>query len=272
MIHLFEYNDYREYLSDYYHGKKERKQYVTYRSMGKQLKVDPSYLIKLFKLEAHLKPVALPAIVSLCELNEKEAQFLEALFYFTKAKNEKDIANHYEQMQIIRGVNALTLSTGQYEFYNKWYYSALWALLHIDGMGTQKKFGKLLTPNISEKEVKEALNLLETLNLIEKNSGGNYIPKDRHLKAGSIRKNPVKTYHSQMIDLGKESLYSMKADTRTVLGMSLAVDAACFDDINEILENTVKKIRARVDEVTTPDRVLQTNIQLFPIANKGGTQ
>ncbi len=271
MIYLFEYNDYREYLADYYRDKKERKRYVTYRSMGKQLNVDPSYLIKLFKLEAHLKPVTLPAIVSLCELNEKESQFLEALFFFSKAKNEKDIAHHYEQMQMIRGVDALTLSTGQYEFYNKWYYSALWALLHIDGIGAQKKFGQLLTPKISEKEAKEALALLLKIGLIEKNDSGEYTPNNQHLKAGSVRKSPVKTYHGQMIDLGKESLHTMEASARTVLGMSLAVDEQCFEDINEILESTVKKIRARVDEVTTPDRVLQTNIQLFPIANTGGT-
>ena len=116
MANVFNYQDYREYLADFYKEKKDRKGYISYRMMGQHINVDASYLVKVFKQVVHLQPSSIPSILQFCGLEDKEARFFEALFYFTRAKNEKDISRYYEKMQAILGAQDLTLKTGQYEF------------------------------------------------------------------------------------------------------------------------------------------------------------
>ncbi|MGL1936556.1 MAG: TIGR02147 family protein [Fibrobacterales bacterium] len=264
MISLFDYNDYREYLRDFYSDKKSKNGYISYRMMGGSLDVAGPYLIKLFKLQGHLKDEAASKIVALCKLKGKEADYMEALFHFSKAKKEVDIERWYEAMQMIRGVDALTLKTGQYEFYSKWYYSAVWALLRIKGMGSLKKIGGIFTPKISDTEVKESLSLLQTLNLIT-DTDGEWETTAQHLVAGDLKKGVIKKYHASMIELGKESVQRFSGEERTVRGITLAIDDECYRDIQEILDDTFKKIRARVNDVEDANRVVQANIQLFPL-------
>ncbi len=272
MVTVFKYHDYREFLNDFYQEKKKLKGFISYRMMGKHFKVDASYLVKVLKKGVNLKDDTIPSITTFCKLTPKEADYFEALFFFTKAKNEKDIAHYYEKMQAIRGVNALTVKTGQYEFYSKWHYSALWALLKIDSVKGKKQLGKMLVPPIKENQTKDALTLLETLDLIESDADGVYSTKDKHLQTGlPVNPSAIKAFHSQMISLADTSLYHTPRAERDISGMTLALDEDCLEDIKEIIQATRNKIRARVDEVINPDRVLQANFQLFPIARVRGS-
>jgi uncharacterized protein (TIGR02147 family) len=264
---LFEYHDYREFLNSYYTERKRLKAHISYRMMGKHIGVDASYLVKVLRGDVHLKETTIPDIIKFCNLTPKESDFFEALFYFTKAKNEKEIQHYYETMQSIRGVDALTLKTAQYEFYNKWYYSALWALLRVEPCMNHKSLGKKLVPKISDTQAKDALTLLEKLELISKDDSGYFRTTDRHLKSGvPIYPEAIKKFHSQMISLADDALYTISRNERDISAMTVALDDDCIEDIKDILQTTREKIRARVDEVTHPTQVIQTNFQMFPVA------
>ncbi len=267
---LFEYHDYREFLNAFYMDHKKRKAHISYRIMGKKIGVDPSYLVKVLRGDVHIKSKSISAIISFCKFTPQEAEYFDALFYFTIAKNEKDIQRYYEMMQAIRGVDALTLKTAQYEFLNKWYYSIIWALLKVEPFTSYKKLAKKLVPKISDTQAKEAVALLEKLDLIEADSKGRYQTADHHIKSGTpIYPEAIKKYHSQMISLADESLYTIPRKKRDISTMTMALDDECLEDIKDILQTTREKIRARVDEVEKPTQVFQTNFQLFPVTQDG---
>ncbi|MGL1933489.1 MAG: TIGR02147 family protein [Fibrobacterales bacterium] len=271
MLNLYEYHDYRHFLNDFYIENKKVNSRISFRMMGKSIGVDGSFLSKVCKGELHLTKTKISKTIGFCKLLPKEARYFEALFHFTKSTDEIEKARFYETMQSIRGVESLTIKTAQYEFYHKWYYSALWALVRTGTVRPKHKLGALFSPSIKESEVKEALKLLEQLDLIEEDANGLVITKDRHLKSGiPIHPTAVKQYHSQMIELANKSLYESPRKERDISGMTLAIDDACLKDIQQIMQETREKIRARVDKVNQPNRVVQTNFHMFPLAKSRG--
>jgi uncharacterized protein (TIGR02147 family) len=67
------------------------------------------------------------------------------------------------------------LEPDQYEFYSRWYYSAVRSLLGMVPLGDEyNRIGRLLSPSITAVKAKKSVKLLAKLGLIIKNDEGYY--------------------------------------------------------------------------------------------------
>ena len=68
------------------------------------------------------------------------------------------------------------------------------------------------------------------------------------------------------MQFGIRSLSEIPPENRDISTVTMAVDAKGFEDIKNMLKEFRKEIQIRVDKCFVPDRVMQLNLALFPVA------
>src|SRR5665647_2869286 len=131
MKSIKEYLEYRDFLKDFFEEKKEKNPCFSYRVMGKRVGIDASHLVKIFQKQRHISTPLINVLTEFCELKDHDALYFSALVHFNKAKSVQDSRVYYEKLLEFKGIRSYSLEKSQYEYYSKWYYSAILMLLEF---------------------------------------------------------------------------------------------------------------------------------------------
>ena len=158
--------------------------------------------------------------------------------------------------------------TVQFEFYSKWYYSAIRELLFFfDFKGDFSVLGKKLEPPIKSAMAKEAIQLLEFLGFIKKDAQGRFKPIAQTLKKdSSFRSLFTANYLRINMELAMNALERFQKEERHISTMTLSYSSAGFQKALNELEIMRIKLVHLMEEDANPDKAFQLNLQLFPIS------
>ncbi len=266
---IFEYLDYRPFLADFYEEQKKGNYFYSYRYMAGKLDMDHSQLIKILNGTRHITELHIKPIAVLCHLANRQAQFLEALVQFCKAKTERQEKIFFERMLALKSYESQTLEAYQFEYFQKWYYAAIRSLLdYFKYKGDNERLAKALNPAITTAQAKKAIDLLLKLNLIQKEASGHYIPTQAHVSTGeSWQGRAIETYQKETIELSATSIDRSQKNERDISSITMSVDKECFEDISRLTKEFRASVIKRVNEIpiNTTDRVYQMNIQIIPL-------
>lgn len=263
---LYDYTDYRDLLRDAYRKGKEKNARLSYRMIGRILDVDPSFLVKVMRGESHLPEASLPALEKFLKLDPRGGRFLLALFRYSHARTPTEMKAHFDEMMRIRGVGARALDQVQYSFYEHWRHTVVWAMLHCVPDRTADWYAQAMRPQVEPRDVEQSLAILMELGLLRRGEDGTMQLVARHLETGDpLVKSAIRSFHQQMIELARQSVETFPPEERDISGITIAVDAECLSDVRAIVREARKKIQLRVDEVGMADRVMQVNVQVFPL-------
>jgi uncharacterized protein (TIGR02147 family) len=269
MKSVFEYLDYRDFLKDFYEEKKSEHAFFSYRLFGAKVGMDASYLAKVLIKTRHVSNSSIVKIAAFCGFNVHESEYFETLVHFVKAKSHKESKLLFERLLSLKSVSAKTLVKHQYAFYQKWYHSAIRSILEFfDFRGDYKILAEQLSPKISVKEAKESIKLLEKLQLIKKDLSGRYRMTDTAITTGPLWHSlAIQAFQEETIRLSAESLARHPKKLRDVSTVTMNVNEQNFQEIKERIKEFRSVIIKHVNEQSSPDRVVQLNIQLFPLTN-----
>ncbi len=273
MISLFDYLDYRDFLKEFYESKKKESPFFSLRYMSGKVGMDPGNIVKVFQGKRHLSKRLLEGFINLCDFKAKEAKYFRALVAFGKAKKENEVKRLYEELISLKDVQSLKLRATQYEFYKKWYYTAIAALLNFyEFKGDYKSLANQLTPPITVKQAKEGIRLLEKLRIVKKNDDGIYSLTNNFLTTGNEWHSiAIRKFQEETTRLALESFKSQSPKERNMSTLSISISEEDLDKINELTKEYRKSILKLVDETENPNRAYQLNIQLFPLTKAKGT-
>ena len=129
MKSIFNYLDYQEYLRDYYQSRKAKDSFFSYRLFGSKISVDAGFLVKILQGKLHLPVSSIAALTRYLKFDNKESDYFDLLVRYGRAKNEKEIKLLFDKIMGHHAGKYRLIQSGQYEFYQKWYYAAIHALL-----------------------------------------------------------------------------------------------------------------------------------------------
>jgi uncharacterized protein (TIGR02147 family) len=269
---VFDYLDYRLFLKEFYEARKKVNAYFSYRFMGSKVGMDPGYLVKVLQGKYHIAESSIEKFAALCRFSDKESAYFSTLVSFGKAKSQRQVELYFEKLLSLKNVKARRIETDQYEFYRRWYYSAVRALIGFCGFrGNFKALAERLSPPISVREAKGAVHLLERLNFIRKDAKGVYELTDAVITTGREWKSiAVREFQRQTIDLARESLERHAKDIRDISTVTVAVAAADLPEIKERISEFRNAILSLAAENPAPDCVYQLNVQLVPLTEIPG--
>jgi uncharacterized protein (TIGR02147 family) len=160
---IFSYDDYRKYLKDIYEFKKFVEGGFSFRTFAKEAGIGSSGFFKL--VMDGKRNLSRDGILKFCKglsLNARQATFFDTLVHFAQSESPAEKDKHFEKIQHNRRFRQFRqLETDQYQFYSKWYYSAIRELVsHPKFKNDPKWIAKIMMPEITAEEAKEALVLL----------------------------------------------------------------------------------------------------------------
>ena len=264
---IFEYTDYREWIRDAFDDFKQRKTVISWRYMAMKLGADPGNLLRVSQGKIHLTLSLVKPMAEFFELDEKETAYWTELVCFGRAKTDAEALNHYEKMQILKGIPLKLLAKKELEFYRHWYYNAIRSIIGICKFKDDfEGLAESCTPAITVDEAKSAVKLLYDLNMISKDRDGFWKVNDTFVSTGgNWRSEAVRTFQKETIRLGGESLERHAPPLRDISTVTMTFN---MDDIALIREK-IKEFRSELlrmsQEGEGDDTVFQLNVQLFPI-------
>lgn len=269
MINIFDYLDYREFLRDYYTETKKNKPFFSYRYIGNHVGMDSSYLIKVLQGSLHISSKKISSFVKLLNLDTHEAEFFETLVHFGRAKNEHETKIYFERLFTLSSVKAMKLEPFQFEFFQKWYYSAIWAIINCRPFdGNYNVLAETCMPAITVTDAKSAVRLLDKLGLISKMGDGCYHTTGQNVTTGfKWYSKTIENNQHEMIKLADESIDRFNKNLRDISTVTMCINKDALPEIRELITQFRSSLIKTVNGYDGKGRVYQLNVQLFPLSD-----
>lgn len=270
-FNILDYSDYRLFLKDWYSLNKTNNQKYSYRQFAVDLGFTYSNFLHLVVTgKRNCSEDAIRKIQAALLKSAQEKKYFSLLVAQNQEVDsvKKEILN--EKMKSLHGKKRQLIDSDQARFFMNWYIPVLREVICLKGFVSNLSWiSKKLLPTVPQDKILEGLQILERLGYIKK-EGNRYNQVSSHLTTSSeINSEWIARYHQEMIGLALEAL-QIPSDLRDISSMTMGVSQSQFDRIK-------KKIVAFRDEIQhefeddvsqTPDRVVQLNIQFFPLTHK----
>jgi uncharacterized protein (TIGR02147 family) len=276
MINIFDYSDYRLFLKEKYLELKATQSGFSYRYFSMKCGYkSPNFLKLVIDGSRNLSSESIAKFSVFFKFSNEESVFFERLVLYNQAKNsiEKDeFAQQLLDSTLFKRVHPL--GKDKYLYYSNWYNIAIREILSLNSIGlSAQKISQIIYPQVDEKKVAESLKLLERLELIEKKNNL-YKPTSVHLTTGDevriatwdeVSSSAIKIHHHKMLALASHSLDTVKASSRDISSVTIAVESEKIDELKAIISRFRKEVLALSETQKKPDSVYQLGIQIFPL-------
>lgn len=268
---IYDYTDYRAFLSDMYDYMKSEKKYFSYRYFAKKAGFSsPNYLKLVIDRQRNLTDASIQKVAKGFDLNKSESSFLENLVNMNQATshNEKDF--YYNKIISLRHRrDGHFLEKEEYEYFSKWYYPVIREILVTNAHSpSSEDIAVQLNPSVTAREVENALDLLSKLNLIKRESDGRWQQTSKAVTTGAeVRSVIVTNFHKEMINLAVESIDRHSPELRDVSALILNVRQETIPRLKKMLAEFRQELIDLVSTESHPEMVVVINMQMFPTSN-----
>ena len=271
MVKILDYYDYHKYLRRYYEERKAVDSNFSYRYIQHHVGIDPGYLVKIFQSQKELSLKYIPRLAKLLQLNKRETQYFELMVNFSRAKKNNQIKYYFEKMLDFLEFDKKRVETDKYEFYQKWYYTAVREAIGIFRFtGDYTKLAKMIQPPIKPSEAKKSVELLLRLGFVKKNRDATYEVTSRFITTGEEWNSiAIRSYQDETLKLAQNALNTIPKNERDISTLTLSLSPKGFAKVKE----SVKRCRSEMLEIAHGDidvtRTYQVNFSLFPVTRFG---
>jgi uncharacterized protein (TIGR02147 family) len=270
MINIFNYLDYRKYLSDALKERKEHNYHFSYRLIAQHLNLSsPGFFNWVISGKRKLSESLIPKIAILFKLDDKECGYLRLLVKYNHSTNMAEREDLFEKLSVaVKKNKNHQLQPEQYQLFSKWYNLAIRELIRVFRFKDDyHSLAVNLHPKIKTNEAREAIEVLEKIGLISQDSQGYYHPVETSLTTGEEwHSELIANLQIQMADLGKQAIVSVPKKQRDISNLTFCLSEKTM----RIIAGEIAAMRQRILELSEndpeADRVYQCNLQLFPVS------
>jgi uncharacterized protein (TIGR02147 family) len=274
---IYTYLDYRHFLRDRVATLRKENPKLSIREILRRVEcASPSYYKEV--VVDGRKKMSLSAarrFADFLRLTTSETDYFLLLVQYNQAATDLDKEHFYARILATRKIPVSTedhfLKIDEYGYMAQWHHTVVRELLPLlrnfgNRNGEERaRLARLLRTELTDRDIDEAVKLLEELRFIKKDKEGNYIKSDSTIR---IEQKSPAAYQAlcRFLDLGKTIIPATDPLYRlfkvAVLGMNRDTAAAIEKKINEVCQEIVQIAGAGTPET---DRLYAMNIQFFPL-------
>jgi uncharacterized protein (TIGR02147 family) len=271
---IFEYIDYRKFLSSFYSTQKDHSRFFSYRYFAQKAKIhSPSFLKHVIDGKRNLTR---PMIDNFCTglgLTDKESRYFRNLVLFNQAKTSCEKQEYYTNLKAMFGaVKESVLNADQFDFFSTWYTPVIRELLcQFDFKDDYKEIAAMLIPPILPSEAKKAIKLLIHLKLVRRQPDGTYRQADSAIVADTeIMSMAMRSFSKAMIEHSRNAVEDIDWRIRHISGLTLGISPATYPVLAAEIEAFKDRVKLIVNRDKESSLVYQMNISLFPVSHDTG--
>ena len=266
---ITDYQDYRQYMLDFYEDRK--KSGFTWREFSKEAGfASPSYLKLVCEGKSSLSRVGVPRVAHAMNLSGYEIVFFEKMVEFGNATNDdKKKAAFAELTRIAKEQKARVIDADMFAYYDSALNSIVRELAPLMPGALPNEIAKRIKHLFTAQQVRDSLALLTKANFLEESDENIYHQTDKAI-TGSTEAIPLalRSMNREMTDLAKEAIDTIDVNERNISGVTLGVDAPTLTRISEEVDNCRKRVIALANGCKKINQVYRLNLQLFPLTDK----
>ncbi|MBF0433456.1 MAG: TIGR02147 family protein [Fibrobacteria bacterium] len=267
-VSVYNYTDYRKYLTDHFEYRKEKKKGLTIKIISDEIGMKSSGNLSALLLgKYNVSKELAKDIAKYCRLKKKEADYFVTMVLFNQAKRHTIKQKYFDKLVSFRMSCVYKVNTHTYKYYDRWYNAVIRALCEfMDIDNNYADVAKMLVPYIRADEARNSVKLLDELGLIAPDENGFYRPTDKCIDTGiPTTSHTVNSFVAAMTDKAKESLDRFTTKERMLSWNTIGIESARFQEVLEEIR-TFRYRLAKIVKNHKADMVYQVNMQAFPVS------
>jgi uncharacterized protein (TIGR02147 family) len=266
---ILHYTQYRVYLKDYLQIAKENDPKFSLRAFAQ--KADFSghgHLRFVLDGKRNLSKRSLLKLVLALDLPKERASYLENLVFFNQAQTLDEKNHYYQELLKSRNETAFRkLDASQFDLFRQWHHTVIREMIGLKGFRPHPDWiASQLLPKLEPEEVRTSLKLMQQTGLIAKTANGFRSVDEAITTDDEVLNLFVHNYHAQMIALAGKALETVPPEQRDISSVCFKIRKADFPKLKRQIQLMRKEFRGFAAEDGTGDKVVQVNIQLFPVS------
>ncbi len=268
MKSVTEYQDYREYVLDYYRERK-RCSAFTWREFAKVAGfASGSYLKLVCDGKTRLREEGAKKTGLAMGLLGYELDYFVLLVRYESAKTEQEKKKCFEEMQALGNANRVKiLGSEMYTFYESWKHSVVRELAVAMPGAKPNEIAKVCKPAISAADVSDSLRFLVKNGFLMRDIKGNYHQTNASLSTGNLNVVAV-AVHSLLRQMGEfalDALDKLPISERHFSGITMGVTAESYAKVVKEIAEFRKRVVSLVANDKNPKKICRLNVQFFPL-------
>jgi uncharacterized protein (TIGR02147 family) len=270
MKSIFEYTDYRQYLSDFYAYQKQTTPGFSHRLFLKKAGMSgPNFLKNVIDGKKNLSTDSIKKFAKACGLSVQETGYFSSLVQYNQARALQEKQRHFAALSgFSHRSETQKIRNDQFEYLSHWYNLAIREYIHSHKfLDDYRGLIKAIIPRITPRQAKKSVRLLLDLGLIRLGQDGNYEVSDRIISTGSdINSIAARNLHKSMMAISSQVMDSAPVEKQYMRTIAGSFSDEAFGRIKLELDNTRKRILDIISQDGgTPRKVHSIGIQLLPL-------
>ena len=267
---IVEYNDYRQYMRDFFDERK-RSSYFTWRKFAELAGfVSPTYLKIVCDGKTRLSKPGVAKVARAMDLEGFDYTYFALLVKFGNAKNDQEKEAVLHELEREARLNKIRIiDADAFRYYENPVYPILRELAPLMPEATFGEIASKIMIKTTALEVRDILQFLVKANLLKKNDNGTYEQTGKTVE-GSKEAIPlaIRTMNRKMSEYAVRSIIMDSPDERNFSGLMMGIDQPTYDRIVSEINAFRKKIVSIANECQSIDQVYHLNLQMFPVTEK----
>jgi len=233
---IYKYEDYREFLREYFDYQKRAKKSFTRRYFSEKAGFSShSFCNYILSGKRNLSYKSLQKFIKGLELKGPKAKYFELLVLYNQSDSQDEIERYYNELDKIRKkVSFKGLDNRQSDYFKEKYHPIVRELaVHSNWDGDYTALAKMVRPSITTTQAKESVEMmleLEILNCVD----GNYSFVDENIDGSNVPMFLKKKARREIFENAVISLDSMSPDMRYAACTTFSADEKTYLKINEL--------------------------------------
>jgi uncharacterized protein (TIGR02147 family) len=221
----------------------------------------------VFNGQKNITEKSIDKFAKLLSFNKRQTKYFTFLVLFGRAKSDAEVKHYFEELLSFTELNSQRIEADSYEFYKKWYYTAVREILaYYPFSGDYEELAKMVVPPIKTTEVKKAISLLERLGFIKKNKTGRYELTSRFITTGDEwRSIAIKAFQEDTLQLAIDALTNIPKEDRDISTVTVTLSKKSFEKLREKLKDFRQEVLKIAHQEEEANGAYHVNFQLIPI-------
>ena len=242
---IFNYHDYRAYLSDWLKFQKSDSG-QSLRGLARASGLSATLLSLVVAQKRVLTERAAKKLIEALDLGESERTFFENLVRLAEAPSQAERVKAYRALRRFEAYRKSDASEVEaFKYLSSWYHVAIRELAaHPEFTGEIAWIQSRLVRTVSTEEIREALEFLVEADFLARDAAGCYSQTQRNLDCVSgVFQLSLNQFHKDVLSMATEAIDSMEKDKRNLTGYTFLAKESSYDEIVSILDEALGKLR-----------------------------
>ena len=268
---IFEYENYRAFLRDYFIEQKKLMKMFSHRFFAKRAGFSSSsFCSHVMDGKKNLSVKSIDKMITGLDLEGKAARYFETLVLYNQAKTLHERELYFTQLSKVRkSTKFYRVNKKQFIFYDKWYYSVIRELaVYSNWNGDYEKLGKMVIPPVSKEKAKKSVNTLIEIGLLKKDDKGNYHQSSKVITGESAPPVAINKLKKEFLFKAVDSEEKFKKPHKYSSSATLSMSMKSYEKAKKMIDELRRQILVMAMDDSKVEKVFQANFQMFPLTKQ----